>query len=612
MSSWPLGTVPIVIGVTGHRDLMAKDLPALRGAILGVLERFTRDYPNSPRVLLTGLAEGADLLAAHCVLDFNDTCAPSRTWVMHAVLAAPADEFEEDFDTVEGKADFRSTLGRCDAIHVVCASGTADPQRYEQVAHWMARHAHWLVALWDGQHIDRRAGTNWVVRRFRQGSASAEDLLPPDAYPVEQICTRRRSSPDSLPAANVGESRIWGAIAALTPTEDLCDSVCAASLDSFGKPSSEVPLRWALMWRRMDEFNRLARAWSSTDAAQAAVRDLLTRKSTEPGGTLESVPLSAQAAAWMHCVADQLALDAQARTARVFHAMLSCSLLGVAFEQTYSSGVCGGSRCDLLLLAALLFMMLALAPVALRRWLRWEGNLYRDRETRTLDCRALAEASRVQTWWKRAGVLSCAADVHLRGQRDELEWIRQAIRSTELFDQPTAAEQPEAALRFALKQWIADQLAYYEKAASMNQRRQARHARIARGLVGLAVVLLGLLLISKVSAWGPSFSTIETGLLQWAFGMSLAGAAAVKVYQHVKGFQDQYRSYQRMATVMKSAKARVSEALESLERGDLDDATRAQIIEQARKAMELAGRAALEENAAWTLMHRDRNAEPAL
>ena len=57
---------PVVIGVTGHRDLRGQDKEKLRAAVRGELEALHSKCPHSPLLLLTGLAEGAEkITAAH-------------------------------------------------------------------------------------------------------------------------------------------------------------------------------------------------------------------------------------------------------------------------------------------------------------------------------------------------------------------------------------------------------------------------------------------------------------------------------------------------------------------------------------------------------------------
>ena len=61
--------VPIVLGVTGHRDLPSEDSETLRMAVRKLFAQLKHDYPNSPFKLISGLAEGADRLVAEVALE---------------------------------------------------------------------------------------------------------------------------------------------------------------------------------------------------------------------------------------------------------------------------------------------------------------------------------------------------------------------------------------------------------------------------------------------------------------------------------------------------------------------------------------------------------------
>ena len=56
-------TIPVIIGVTGHRAIREQDRPALTAAVKAELEKLRALCPHSPLVMLNSLAAGADLLA---------------------------------------------------------------------------------------------------------------------------------------------------------------------------------------------------------------------------------------------------------------------------------------------------------------------------------------------------------------------------------------------------------------------------------------------------------------------------------------------------------------------------------------------------------------------
>ena len=56
--------VPFVIGVTGHRDLVADELPTIRERVRELFAGLQRQFPELPILVMTPLAEGADRLVA--------------------------------------------------------------------------------------------------------------------------------------------------------------------------------------------------------------------------------------------------------------------------------------------------------------------------------------------------------------------------------------------------------------------------------------------------------------------------------------------------------------------------------------------------------------------
>jgi len=162
MASGVLDPDSIVIGVTGHRDLLAADLPMLEKTILEHLSAFDNAFPTRPKWLLTGLAEGADQLAARCAIDLH--------WQVGAVLALPVNQFEQDFSDQTSLREFRGLLGHCAWLQVADPDTISRPDCYAQVGNFICANAQWLIALWDGDEtaVIKEGGTAWVVNEFRK------------------------------------------------------------------------------------------------------------------------------------------------------------------------------------------------------------------------------------------------------------------------------------------------------------------------------------------------------------------------------------------------------------------------------------------------------------
>src|ERR1700733_6628917 len=63
--------IPFMIGVVGHRDLTAAEMPQIRAAVTDVLRRIRDDNPDVPLRLLCSMAAGADLLVAEAAAELG-------------------------------------------------------------------------------------------------------------------------------------------------------------------------------------------------------------------------------------------------------------------------------------------------------------------------------------------------------------------------------------------------------------------------------------------------------------------------------------------------------------------------------------------------------------
>ena len=85
------GPAPLLIGVTGHKDLFEDEKDLLRASVRAALEDFLRAMNVSPGEarILTGLAEGADALVAEVALELGIPLVP--------VLPMPMEVYCEEF-----------------------------------------------------------------------------------------------------------------------------------------------------------------------------------------------------------------------------------------------------------------------------------------------------------------------------------------------------------------------------------------------------------------------------------------------------------------------------------------------------------------------------------
>lgn len=208
----PTDGLPLVVAVSGHRDLPAADLPAIRARISAFFQELRADYPHTPLRLLSALAEGADRVAAEVALELGvELVVP---------LPMPADLYERDFpgsrESFQALLDaaaredaervFTLPLAPGNSSDAIAAPGAARDRQYEQLAAYLARHAHLLLALWDGDRTEKPGGTAQAVRFKLEGvtgtfGAGRGPLDVPDTGPVYHVPVRRSSASGAADAA---------------------------------------------------------------------------------------------------------------------------------------------------------------------------------------------------------------------------------------------------------------------------------------------------------------------------------------------------------------------------------------------------------------------------
>jgi hypothetical protein len=156
------GGTPVVFGVSGHRDLVESDLPALRAQLRTIFDRFRAVYPDSVFELLTPLADGADRVAAEVALESGIK--------LRVPLPMSQPEYERDFTTPESLNEFRRLLAASDSQwevkdEALPSGGDVRARKYAAVGDFIARESHVLVLFWDGHHNRKLGGTAWVKQR---------------------------------------------------------------------------------------------------------------------------------------------------------------------------------------------------------------------------------------------------------------------------------------------------------------------------------------------------------------------------------------------------------------------------------------------------------------
>lgn len=536
------GVLPFVIGLGGHRDLRPEDVPGLEARVREALIDLGRRYPNCPRVLLTSLAEGADRVGARVALALGVAVV--------AALPLPREEYERDFDTPESRAEFRDLLAAAQDWFVIdMPEGQTRTYAYARAAAYVTQRSQIVIALWDGSQGAGDAGTGALVRFALEGvpEGYGEPRSPLDAAerrPVVHIVTPRREQP-----RHAGDPL---AVKWLYPEGYGSEAAATKAFDEI--------------WTRIEEFNRdVARV---NTAAPAAGGDLLS------GAEAAALPPRLGATLDGYAWADALSIHFQSRTRRTLGWLLVLAFIAAAALQ--------GDPLARTLEFSLNKLYVAALGAAYALWLWSKRARY---QTKYLDYRALAEGLRVQLFWRIAGLPDAAADHYLRKQRSELDWIRRAMRAHDLgpaWDGAGAAS-TTSPLRLALARWIAPQSAYFTRSAQKNDGRYRKIQRFGYGFFGVALALAFL---------KPFFSAQHP--LVVAISLVPVIAALSQVWADKLALAPLAKQYGRMSHLFAAAETALAAAIEA---GD---------EARGRALVRELGIEALNENADWVLLHRDR------
>jgi len=440
MQAWFGGRIPIVIGAVGHRDLNSADKTMVK-AVRKQCARLRRKYRDSPFLVLSGLAEGADRLIATVVMEELGA-------KLIAVLPFPADAFCCDFKTEESRQEFLSLIGRSAAtfdVHLPSneewkQAGPIRDEQYARVGALIAEQSQILLALWGGNPPRGVGGTGHVVAWFERGCAPSE-------YSIYGGNLSLFDPPQ--PGLSIRIDPITG----------------ESEIHNARRPSARRR-RYSLLPRSsINEILARTQSYNRDVRRQAADGD---RTPLVPPGILSRIPITEAAAAFEQ--ADALAIY-YGRRVRLADRVLY--LLALAAVFAFSS-------IDAKPLAswAFLAVMGVMAVVAIHV----RG---RSLDTKFLEYRSLAEAMRILYFWRMLGIKQQVWLSYLSKHGFVVRWLRHAVRGLEFTQDRRLTATPHSLTRqelhtIAIERWIYDQINYFKAASAKSTRHYWRWTWVQR------------------------------------------------------------------------------------------------------------------------------------
>jgi hypothetical protein len=491
---------PLIIGITGKRNLDGKDA-AVRAALREAFALLDRHFANTPKIVLSALAQGADLIAAEEAVRHGDEQRGRNgcSWQVVTPLPLPLTLYLEDFDEHHAKrvCDLRRRIkirvlpplyrpvpgspfarGQPFARAELHRQERGNPARsahYEQVGLHIADQCGLLIAVMPRDEQPEKTGGTARIVHYRVRAV-------PDAQSRD---IRRRSQVLApLPLDRPQPGPAW--IIDLASLDDDEGSLLSAmelwELDTGEHLSESANIKRRPLTRRWN----ISRLWLATaiDRFNAQVRrtpeaiwsEQIDGRAREDRG---------DASSWLHRVRLALSqfqgryknrlMKTLSTLAAIFVVAIALLEIHIEFEH----------RLPIHPYVALIFLSLAIYAVARA----WRLQQYSE------DYRAISEALRVQLAWWDAGLSGSEQRVertYLGATSGSLGRVRTAVRH--LIDSAHyMASAPKPAPNLA-RQWLNSQIRFFK------DRIEQRHSALSFvesmtwflfiGAFGMALVLI--------------------------------------------------------------------------------------------------------------------------
>ena len=539
--------VPLIVSVTGHRNLVPAEIPEIRKRVRAFLSELCEKYPDRGVSVMSPLAEGADQIVAEEAITLRIP--------LIVALPMPRDIYVTDFDTTRVRENFRLLLSQASEIFElpitpgntpksIAKYGKNRTRQYAQLGVFLCAHSHILLALWDGNENDKLGGTASVVRfhhhdimrGYTRTAETSRLILADDESDLVYHIVCSRDQPDGEPAAG------------LEPLS------C-----SWYTSDEKEPRTAELPERHLRHVYTLAKRVAKTHLP-AGVRDI----------------------DHVYRVADWLAIHFQKRKILVLRAAHILALLMGLMYIAYS---------DILprRIFIIAFIVFFLVAVLIHRYAD-KGAWHR----KYLDYRTLAEGLRVQFYWAAAGVTSgsvskFAHDNFLQMQDPDLGWIRNVMRVAGMECNVKPNTDPRG-LEFAIRTWIGDkrsgQLGYYRRKGIEKVLRQRFTERLASVVLWVSFAAFALFVFSTeaIADMVRDPLVVFMGVLLLVVGVRQSYVFSIADSELIKQYEFMFRAFSK-------ARSRIDESEDEDER---------------RRVLKVLGDAALEEHAEWILTHRER------
>lgn len=554
--------IPINIALTGHRDLKTEEIPNYKQQIKNVLLDIKSQYPNSVIQVLSGMAEGADILGAQAALELGCSIV--------AVLPMDENSFIKTFiDPTENVPKFKDLLSKASKVidlSKVYSDYNEEADAYVHLGVYLTENSQRIIALWNGIYSGSLGGTSSVIkfalegmpRKYRKVYSIVDKY---DTVPVHHIHVERQRSeggkyPDYIKTAQNGLVTLYPSIWEGSDNESM--------VDYYDNQLKEINV-----------FNKRCRECSD---APTNLSGYNSEEVTYAKGIKKIVDVQN--------AADILASKYQKKTKGLLITQLVFGFF-VFFWVVLVDEILPFAP-YILFLSPIFFLLCVIIS----------RHVSKSRlEERYYDYRALAECLRVQFYWKSVSINENAHSSYSKKNEYELGWIVAAAKniSMDINYELALGNGPKPDYDSVKEHWMSNQFHYFEKKDNANKKNIGKHKKVMYTLFGASLVFVLLLIMERLVFINYYNGEYLMHLFLFLIDVSLAGGAIISGYLDKSQLESELKQYSRMIMIFREG---IKEYCDVCKEGD---------EEYIKKTIIELGKDALAESADWVLFNKMNN-----
>lgn len=528
--------VPLLIAVVGHRDPRPEYIPEIISYFSEYILQLQKQLPSTPLWLMTGLAEGADQLAAQAFLDLvrSSSQSSANSHKLISVLPKPEHSYLEDFTSTSKKVKYQNLLDQSDIILTPENSSLLrgnqsielpSPDCYARQSAFLIRHCYILIAFHNGVDNHERGGTS-------QSVAIQRGLVHSTFEDVDEVIATRE--PGSLIEINTPRYKNEFSASVRKPVTFWLENRQVRSIDDL----LDIPKYIDELNSKIVEFDIELQSWHARPSAL-----------------------------WR-------TLDASANYFKSIYLERTNLLLFLGFLISLSLADPPWQTLGLLGLAFAILQY---------------PNLQQKAKQDFIVYRAITEAITVQEFWCDYNVNVDATDLLRLNLERKMNWIRTLLRTIKFVHSQRLIDDALSAADGAtdIFVWINGQISYLQGAIVKFKRYQR-------------IFNLSLSLIFVVTIVGATCDYfVPDTFFKWLFEFGIATALIAVGFYELRGYEEMNTRYQKSLRLFIQARTALDQAYSLYKETPDNSDSRDLLIRQVRAILEAIGREKIDELNDW-------------